>query len=58
MVITGFLFVVYEFFILSGIKKRHNREMAASAATPGHEGLVEKFVGMAMAPALEPESVV
>lgn len=51
MVITGFLFAIYNFAVLSRVKKKHHREMEQE-----HKGgtIVEKL----NKPALEPGSVV
>ena len=57
MVITGVLFVVYNFWVLARVKKRHGREMQMSGAHDG-EGLKEKIGRKVHEPALEPGSVV
>jgi hypothetical protein len=61
MVVTGALFVIYEFWILRKVKNKHTREMASEAATAAaHDGksFLKKMVGMAMGSSMEPESVV
>ncbi|KAH8756143.1 hypothetical protein BGZ57DRAFT_909417 [Hyaloscypha finlandica] len=55
MVITGCLFVIYNFWVLAGVKKRHGREMDRGY---GEEGLKEKIGRKMNEPALEPSSVV
>jgi hypothetical protein len=55
MVITGCLFVIYNFWVLAGVKKRHGREMDHGY---GEEGLKEKIGRKMNEPALEPSSVV
>lgn len=55
MAITGILFALYNFWILSRVKKRHGLEMSQAA---DHERLVEKIDRKAHEPALEPGSVV
>ena len=57
MVVTGCLFVVYNFWVLARVKKRHGREMEREARFEG-EGLKEKIGRKAHEPALEPGSVV
>jgi hypothetical protein len=56
MVITGVLFVLYNFWILERVKRRHGREME-SAGGEG-EGWKEKIERKANEPGLEPGSVV
>ncbi|RDW91293.1 hypothetical protein BP5796_02458 [Coleophoma crateriformis] len=55
MVVTGVLFIIYNFAVLSRVKSKHKREMADE-----HEGetVREKLQRQAMEPALEPGSVV
>lgn len=55
MVITGVLFVIYNFIVLGNVKKSHAREMDSSHID---EGIVEKIERKANEPALEPGSVV
>jgi len=55
MVITGILFVIYNFIVLGRVKKSHAREMDSSHIG---EGIVEKIERKANEPALEPGSVV
>ena len=55
MVITGVLFVIYNFIVLRGIKKSHEREMDSFTA---REGLVEKMERKVHELGLEPGSVV
>ncbi len=56
MAVTGFLFAIYNFWILAKVKVRHGREWGHQNETG--EGLKEKIGRVAMAPALEPGSVV
>jgi hypothetical protein len=56
MVITGCLFVIYNFWVLARVKKRHGREMQLGGGDG--ENLKEKMGRKARAPALEPGSVV
>jgi hypothetical protein len=61
MVVTGTLFVIYDFWILRKVKNKHRREIASRAATAAaYEGksFVKRMVGMAMESPLNPESVV
>jgi hypothetical protein len=55
MVITGVLFVIYNFIVLGKVKRRHERDM-----NPQHinETVAEKIERKANGPALEPGSVV
>jgi len=58
MVVMGLLFVVYNFWVLEKVKKRHGREMQEFEGGHEGEGLVEKVNRKAREPALEPGSVV
>lgn len=60
MVITGVLFVIYNFWVLGRVKKMHGREMERAGMGGGYEGegLKEKIERKAKEPALEPGSVV
>ncbi len=55
MIVTGALFVIYNFGVLAKVKTRHGREMEAGYIG---EGLVEKIDRKVHEPALEPGSVV
>jgi hypothetical protein len=55
MVITGMLFVIYNFIVLGRVKKSHAREMGSSRI---NEGIIEKVERKVHEPALEPGSVV
>lgn len=55
MVITGLLFVIYNFIVLGKVKQRHEREMNSGI---GDETITEKIERKAKEPALEPGSVV
>ena len=58
MVITGALFVVYNYWVLARVKKRHGREVRGFGGKGEEEGLKEKMGRKAREPALEPGSVV
>ncbi len=60
MVITGVLFVIYNFWVLARVKKIHGREIERGGIGGGYEGegLKEKMERKAKEPALEPGSVV
>lgn len=55
MVITGVLFVIYNFIVLGRVKRRHERDMSSQYP---NETVVEKIERKANEPALEPGSVV
>ena len=55
MVITGVLFVIYNFIVLGRVKKRHERDMNSQHI---NETVAEKIERKANEPALEPGSVV
>ena len=55
MVITGVLFVIYNFIVLGKVKKKHERYISAQYPD---ETAVEKIARKAHEPALEPGSVV
>lgn len=55
MVITGMLFVIYNFVVLRNVKRKHERDMSAQYPD---ETAVEKIARKAHEPALEPGSVV
>jgi hypothetical protein len=57
MIITGVLFVLYNFWVLGKVRRSHSREMKSAAANQD-ETLVEKVERKAMEPGLEPGSVV
>jgi hypothetical protein len=56
MAVTGVLFAIYNFWILAKVKSRYGREWGHQNETG--ERLKEKIERVAMAPALEPGSVV
>jgi hypothetical protein len=61
MVITGTLFIIYDFWVLRKIKKKHSQDIAsgaASAAGKQGKGFISKIAGLAMGSAMDPESVV
>lgn len=61
MVTTGVFFVIYNFWILGQVKKRHEREMSHEGEMSSQnvdEGWVEKMERKANEPGLEPGSVV
>jgi hypothetical protein len=55
MVITGVLFVIYNFIVLGRVKRKHQRDMNSQRTD---ETVVEKIERKANEPALEPGSVV
>ena len=55
MIVTGILFVIYNFIVLGKVRKSHAKEMDSSNLD---EGIVEKIERKAHEPALEPGSVV
>jgi hypothetical protein len=57
MAVTGGLFALYNFWALEKVRRSHGREMESVTAHEG-ETLAEKVERKAMAPGLEPESVV
>lgn len=58
MVITGCLFVIYNFWVLARVKRGHKREMGQGGQGGEGEGLKEKIGRKVNEPALEPGSVV
>lgn len=57
MAITGILFILYNFWLLEKVRRKHEREMGAGGEEEG-EGLKEKMERKTREPALEPGSVV
>jgi hypothetical protein len=55
MVITGVLFVIYNFIVLGRVKRKNQRDMNSQRTD---ETVVEKIERKANEPALEPGSVV
>jgi len=55
--VTGGLFALYNFWALEKVRRSHGQEMESVTAHEG-ETLAEKVERRAMAPGLEPESVV
>lgn len=57
MVLTAFLFLIYNYCVLKRVKRSHKREMEVQHEREG-EGFMEKVERKAHEPALEPGSVV
>jgi uncharacterized membrane protein HdeD (DUF308 family) len=55
MVITGVLFIIYNFIVLGRVKRKHQRDMTSQHVD---ETVAEKIGRKANEPALEPGSVV
>jgi len=62
MVITGVLFVLYNFWLLEKVRRKHEREMGIEdgigRVSGEEEGLKEKMDRKTKEPALEPGSVI